>query len=377
MRFFGASTLLLIFACGFAFTLAPESRAGWGGGSCGPVGPAVSRPQRRDLTPYWCQDHDDHDCYGRFIDRVQVGTYYLLDDVYWQLAADGTFKKMALAEKDKPSDVLFKKKCACGPECTCGKHCKCAKTEKQCQLKCTCAKPKPATPVKVEDGKLNFGMDWKPDPGTAVQDRYLIYGPESPNGTEISQEQAEKVIGRPHRPRPQPDPPEPPGPRPSPGPRPGPDNGIPDDTARLRLTVIGGTEADRKHITDDLAGAPALAYWHDQLVIQSYPADEWAVARYGFATAGQPTIYVQAPDGTVLHHQDDYTDGAPGLAEAMRRADPNYRPDRDPDRRRPDPAPGPAPAPDGSSSTIMGIPTPLFVLGCGVVLLLVISRKKS
>jgi hypothetical protein len=42
----------------------------------------------------------------------------------------------------------------------------------------------------------------------------------------------------------------------------------------------------------------------------------------------------QAPDGAAKHRQDDYR-GPEKLAEAIRRADPNYRPERDPDLNRP------------------------------------------
>jgi hypothetical protein len=109
---------------------------------------------------------------------------------------------------------------------------------------------------------------------------------------------------------------------------------IPDDTARLRLTVIGDTTAARR-VTSDLASAATLAPWKDRVVVQAYAPDHWAVARAGFSTGGRPTIYVQAPSGKVLHRQDDYADGAEGLAQALRRADPNYDPAKDPDLRKP------------------------------------------
>jgi len=110
--------------------------------------------------------------------------------------------------------------------------------------------------------------------------------------------------------------------------------GLADDSDKLRLTIIG-SEADRKRVLDDLKGP--LADIAAQCLVQDYPPDHWAVAKAGFYTSGQPTIYVQAPDGTVLHRQDDYADGAEGLRQAferIRRPDPHYDPRRDPDRRR-------------------------------------------
>ena len=58
------------------------------------------------------------------------------------------------------------------------------------------------------------------------------------------------------------------------------------------------------------------------------------MAKPGFVTSGQPTIYCQAPDGKVLHRQDDYG-GPEQLAEAARKAKPNYRPENDPNVNRP------------------------------------------
>jgi hypothetical protein len=59
--------------------------------------------------------------------------------------------------------------------------------------------------------------------------------------------------------------------------------------------------------------------------VQDYAPGNWAV-KDGFFTEGKPTIYLQAPNGKVLHRQDDYSDGAAGLATALRKADPNYSP---------------------------------------------------
>jgi hypothetical protein len=108
-------------------------------------------------------------------------------------------------------------------------------------------------------------------------------------------------------------------------------NTIPDDAARLRLTVIGD---DGGRVAQDLDNAPALAPWKDRLVVQTYPPNHWAVAKAGFFTQGKPTIYLQTPAGKVLHRQDDYADGADGLANALRRADPDYDPSKDADLRR-------------------------------------------
>lgn len=105
--------------------------------------------------------------------------------------------------------------------------------------------------------------------------------------------------------------------------------GLSDDSDKLRLTIIG-TSDQRQMVRRDLDAHPKLSALRDRLLVQDYPPDHWAVADAGFVRTGQPTIYVQSSDGRVQHRQDDYR-GPEKLAEAIRRADPRYRPDLDPD----------------------------------------------
>lgn len=110
-------------------------------------------------------------------------------------------------------------------------------------------------------------------------------------------------------------------------------SGIPDDSTLLRITIIG-TKEQREIVVNDLKNNPAFNELREKFVVQDYPPDHWAVKDVGFYTAGSPTIYVQQPDGVVIHRQDDYSDGADGLATALRKSDPNYRREGDPDLRR-------------------------------------------
>jgi len=106
------------------------------------------------------------------------------------------------------------------------------------------------------------------------------------------------------------------------------------DTNKLRLTVIGSKEAIER-VKRDLEGP--LRELAKDFLIQYYEPSNWAVRDVGFKTDGNPVIYVQTPDGRVLHRQDDYKDGADGLRKvltAVRKPDPNYRPERDPDLRK-------------------------------------------
>ena len=107
---------------------------------------------------------------------------------------------------------------------------------------------------------------------------------------------------------------------------------IPDDSEFLRLTIIG-PDAIRKMIRDDLLNDPVLKDFKSFTIVQDYPSSHWAVNGIGFELNGEVAIYVQSPDGTVLHKQNDYTDGAVGLAAALRKVDPNYRKGGDPDLR--------------------------------------------
>lgn len=106
--------------------------------------------------------------------------------------------------------------------------------------------------------------------------------------------------------------------------------GVPADENLLRVTVIG-PDALRQRVVTDLTAAPANL--RDRCLVQSYPPNHWAV-QAGFQAGGAPTVYVQAPDGQVLHRQDDYDGGPTALFEAIRKADPHYSPAADPDLRK-------------------------------------------
>jgi len=147
-----------------------------------------------------------------------------------------------------------------------------------------------------------------------------------------------------------------------------------DDSGKLRLTVIG-TEADRRRVLQDLQGP--LRDIAEQCLVQDYPPDHWAVTGAGFYAAGRPTIYIQAPDGSVLHRQDDYNDGAEGLRKAfqcLRKPNPNYQPDKDRDLRRPA---------GGVLSWLFALMTNPFrtvlswILAAGVVFLLIVLVMKG
>lgn len=158
---------------------------------------------------------------------------------------------------------------------------------------------------------------------------------------------------------------------------------LPKDANWQRLTVID-TDAVCKQVLADLATDPKLSAWKNKLVVQTYQPGNWAVdPALGYPTRG---LMIQAaPDkggrGKILHRQAAYA-GPQNLAQALRRADPNYDPSKDPDLNHPpapQPAPGPAPPslPALPSIDLAKVPGWLWaVLGGGGVFF-VLSRKKQ
>jgi hypothetical protein len=102
-----------------------------------------------------------------------------------------------------------------------------------------------------------------------------------------------------------------------------------DDSGRLRLTVIG-TREEQRRVLNDLATHPALQPLRDRVLAAGYDPQHWAVAGMGF----MPGVHVQAPGGRVLHRSGHYP-GPERLAEALRRARPDYDPGKDPDLTSP------------------------------------------
>jgi hypothetical protein len=145
------------------------------------------------------------------------------------------------------------------------------------------------------------------------------------------------------------------------------EKGLPDDAGKFRLTVIGA-DAERKRFEDDwkAAGEVALTALKNRCLLWSVPADHWSVKEVGFKTDGHPTVYLQAPDGKVLHRQDDYH--GPGDFQAIRKAVDSYDAKKDPDRRKVVDVPG---LPSVSPVVWVGV-----ILGV-LVLLSLLPRKSE
>lgn len=135
------------------------------------------------------------------------------------------------------------------------------------------------------------------------------------------------------------------------------DGRIPDDAGKHRIVVIG-PDHERKPVLDALASHSALAPWKDKTIQQGFEPGHWAL-RPGFVTTGHPTIYLEDGSGKVLFRQDNFEGGPEALADALRKASPDYDPKKDP---------------NGKSPVLPGLPDlsqiPLWVWLCGGVLLL-------
>lgn len=201
--------------------------------------------------------------------------------------------------------------------------------------------PDPEKPKKDPEG-TNYGLDWSKVGNDG--ETYRV------NGLEVSSREAKKVLVQ--------------------------GGTLPDDSKRLRVTIIGPQPA-RQQVLSDLQ-SPAGLQWKDHIVVQDYDPIHWAVARAGFVTGGNPTVYVQAPDGKVLHRQDLYQPG--DLFTALRRADPLYNPSTDPDLKKTPVTPSSPSSVSGIWTTLKGllkdIPVVLIVLG-GILMFLILQERKT
>lgn len=144
---------------------------------------------------------------------------------------------------------------------------------------------------------------------------------------------------------------------------------------KYHLTVIGSDDM-RAQVLNDVANSPALAPMKADLLVQDYKPGEWAVdPSLGFREG----ILVQTAKskddptgGKVIYRAKNYAEGAPGIAEALRKANPNYQPDKDPT---------PGGSKGGSDACPLGFthkdwPTVICV-GIGLLVIFKLPRKEG
>lgn len=145
--------------------------------------------------------------------------------------------------------------------------------------------------------QLNMGMDW-----SKIADHQASYG-----GRVISCDKAHELIGK----------------------------QIPDDSKKFRLTVIGTLPEQKEALVQFAILEPDIK---DRCIPWVVAADHWslkdtATGQVAFKTEGKPVVYLQDPDGKVLHRQDDAKD----MPQAIRKAIKAYDAAKDPDMRKPSP----------------------------------------
>ncbi|OAI41018.1 hypothetical protein AYO40_00630 [Planctomycetaceae bacterium SCGC AG-212-D15] len=258
-------------------SLASEARAG-----CACTSVECNVTSSSEVEEVWRQHPDDPAYFGLYRGGVQIAGYDTRSRIYRSYDA----AKRIWGPADRAP--WMKECCACVFGCECGDNCQCS-GGKRCVDECTCVAKTSAIP--------NYGVDL-----SRLNGQHEVV---SLNGRKIPKELLPDILAG---------------------------GQLVDDSGKPRLTVIG-TDPERKRVLDDL-NRPPLSEWKDQLLVQGYPPNHWTVTRSGFFSAGRPTIYLQTAGGKVLHRQDDYADGADGLAQAIRRADPSYDPKKDPDLRK-------------------------------------------
>ena len=146
-----------------------------------------------------------------------------------------------------------------------------------------------------------------------------------------------------------------------------------DDKKKLRLVVIGQEEV-RKRILRDFEQTGLDTH----VMPWSVPPGHWSLkdnvtGKVMFAYKDDlPTIYLQTPDGKVLHRQADYK-GKEDF-QAIRKAVDAYDSSKDPDLRipiKPVPVPVPTPVKPWSPSDV---PMPLWI-GAGILIFLLLQRR--
>lgn len=257
-------------AVALCLVLVADANAGWGPAGCLPVG----RPVAPVAAPaYRWQPGVDPVQVHLFYGSRQIGTYRHDDGRYYPF--DGqSWGPAAVCPTDLPTGAV-KRACSCS---SCGPKCPCERDGE-------CRQALPSDVIAQ-----NFGVDLSKLSGDPSPRYYL-------GDRKVERDQVVEAITAPR---------------------------LPDDSRKGRITVIGSPEAT-KGVLATLKGIPEAA----EYVIKEYQPTDWAV-RPGFVTTGNPTIYVQAADGRVLHRQDD----PQGLAEALRKARPDYKSENDPDLRK-------------------------------------------
>lgn len=144
-----------------------------------------------------------------------------------------------------------------------------------------------------------------------------------------------------------------------------------DDSKKATVSVIGPDKVRKETLSALKASlGDGFKYW------EGLPED-WSFDP-GFKKVGNPvTIYCQAPDGKVLHRQDDLDGGTQAAIEAIRKANPSYDPAIEAIRKA-NPSYDPAKDPDKRKADLPAEKSNLpFYLLLGLAAILFLKKKGS
>jgi len=147
------------------------------------------------------------------------------------------------------------------------------------------------------------------------------------------------------------------------------DSRLKDTSSKMWLLVIDKDKERRSKVIEDIVADPGLQPLLDRTCVKSYDPThahlrDRDTGKPMYVTTGEPTIYLLAQNGKVLHRQDDYR-GKSDL-QALRKADPAYDPAKDPDLRK---KPTTAPVTDPMNAG------PMLLLAAGAAVLFLKRRQ--
>lgn len=352
---YGAALLLGLLALAFS-SCSGIALAQWGRGSCAPAGPVGSTFRSSPYQPVqsltqtvaareWRQVAVDPGRWHLFVGGQQSGAFCPASG-QWRAydPLSGIWSPASPPPADLPRDAhLAAGWCRCSPECLCRGDCVCEHTQ-PCAEHCACGDVVTDTggggDLPAFELQEELIADGAPHPTGVVQSELHRSGEQIWQGLHrATMRQAVEAI-----------------------------EAVPEYGRKPRIVVTG---RDREKTVTDLHGLG----FREKFLLHEYPPDHWHLrdrdGRPAFHVDGAPTLYVQGPDGGVIHRSDRPL-SAEDLA-ALRKADPNYNPAKDPDltKPKPSPAPGPSPLPFDPAK----IPSGAWVLGVGLILFLILHRR--